>query len=109
MHTKYYVGLIVLILLVFLYKKAYETTVYWFHRPGCPACEKMKVEWSLFVKTAPWLTNVVAVDTTDSTNDELASNFEFTTVPHIVKVCGNIRTVYSGKRTASSISEWASA
>ena len=104
------IGVIVVlfILSVYLHHEAYGTRVYWFHRPGCPACEAMKKEWDL-VESGTWfgMVKAIAVDTSKSENDAIASNFNITTVPAIFKIENDIRTMYDGNRSAADILEWA--
>lgn len=102
-------GLVIvgIILLIYFYRELYSTKVYWFHRPGCPHCDKMADEWKTFAGRTGFMIQAVAVDTTLPENKLLSDNFDFETVPHIVKVKEGIRTVYSGERKAADIMAWA--
>ena len=104
------IGLILWIL-CFLYKKGYGVTVYFFHRSSCPHSVKMYDEWDKFYNKAKYSGDITAYKiSTESTNPNdkaLIKDFKIRGVPHIVKVKNNMRTKYTGERSADKMYTWA--
>ena len=105
-----YIWIMYLLLLVFLlhtYRTAYGTRIYYFYKPECKFCKELKPAWRLFSDTCSWTMTVpVEIDISQSCNDKLKKNFNFKTVPHIVKVKNDTREIYDGERTSENILEW---
>jgi hypothetical protein len=102
------VAIVVLfIMIIYLYREAYATRIYRFHRPGCSACEAMTKEWTLFKSSTYGMIKVIDVDTSKAENELISNDFGVDTVPTIVKVNDDMRTAYTGERTSAAISEWA--
>jgi glutaredoxin len=82
------------------------STVYWFHRPGCPHCVNMKGAWESLVRQIP-KHNLVSVNTALPQNKALSNKYGVNGVPHIVKVDahGN-QSVYKGNRTTADMKNW---
>jgi thioredoxin-related protein len=82
------------------------STIYWFHRPGCPHCENMKGAWKSLEQQMP-NHNLVSVNTALPQNQALSAKYGVKGVPHIVKVdsSGN-QSVYKGARTTADMKKW---
>jgi thiol-disulfide isomerase/thioredoxin len=96
------------VIIYYLYTTNTQLTVYWFYRPGCPHCDNMKKAWEKSVRHLSMKPiSMKGIDTSISTNDELASNFGVSGVPHLVKVLTDgSRHVYTGDRSSDSIIAW---
>ena len=106
-----YIYLFVVILLLIIYYLWNQTTdlkVYWFHNPKCEHCKEMKDEWKKIEdKLCGTGIKYKLIDITDPKYKKIKDNFNFTTVPHIVKINANgTRDVFKGKRTYDEMIAW---
>lgn len=85
-----------------------KITAYWFHRPGCPHCDRMESAWGKLSPLLPANYSAVAVNTTKSSNKALASKYNVSGVPHIIKVDakGKLISTYNGDRSTSDMKKW---
>lgn len=80
-----------------------KSTIFLFYRNGCGWCEKLKPEWRRFEKMHKDSTDVEIRAINSEENAEMANEYGTQGVPHIVKECGGIRTVYQGNRSAEDL------
>jgi hypothetical protein len=67
----------------------------------------MTKEWAMFESSTYFgMIKAISVDTTKSENEAIAADFGIDTVPAIVKVEDDMRTMYTGERTAVAILDW---
>lgn len=84
-----------------------KTTVYWFHRPGCPHCENMKNEWNQLTRVVSKKYKMKAINTSIPRNAKLAKKYGVQGVPHIVKTKGGSKyNVYQGNRSVVDMKTW---
>ncbi len=103
-----YIIAILIIIIAYLYRKAYAVDIYLFHKESCPHCVKMKGEWDIFSSGQGFsMVQVHEFETSLDENKKIAKDFGVTTVPLIVAVKNNRRYKYEGPRTAGSFKEWA--
>jgi thiol-disulfide isomerase/thioredoxin len=108
MTNPFSLSILIILLLSWYCVDSYRTRIYWFHRNSCPACMSMKPEWIKFENlTNMSMIKTIRVETDDPRNQKLAENFQVSSVPHIVKVHGEIREVFKGDRTAGQLLSWA--
>lgn len=104
-----YLVIVFLICVVwYLYGRQDRLKVYWFHKPGCPHCDKMESEWS-GVESHVWGPNIQVkrVDTSKPKYSKVSNNFNIKGVPQIIKVRANgMRYTYEGERTTQKIIDW---
>lgn len=106
-----YVYLVVIILLVviyYLWNKSNNLKVYWFHKPDCKYCKEMLDEWEK-VEDKLYGSGIAykRIDITEPRYKKIKDNFNFKTVPHIVKINSNgTRDVFNGKRKCDDIIAW---
>lgn len=98
---------IILIVLFYLitciYNPKSKTIMFLFYRNGCGWCEKIKPEWQRFEKMHRGSTDVEIRSINSEENAQMANEYGVTGVPHIVKECNGVRTVYQGDRSAESL------
>jgi len=80
-----------------------KVTVFLFYRDGCGWCDKIKPEWQRFNKMHRDSKDVEIRAINSQENTEMAKKYGVTGVPHIVKECNGVRTIYQGDRTAASL------
>jgi thiol-disulfide isomerase/thioredoxin len=106
-----YVYAVVLILLVavyYLWNKSNNLKVYWFYKPECKYCKKMEDEWQK-VEDKLCGSGIICkrIDITEPRYKKIKDNFNFKTVPHIVKINLNgTRDVFDGTRKCDDIISW---
>ena len=102
-----FVFIIILIILfcwvVRKYRSKPKTKVLLFYRDGCGWCERLKPEWHRFGKMHSKSTDVEIRAINSEENVEMANEYGVSGVPHIVKVCNGVITVYQGDRSAESL------
>jgi len=108
---KIYLFIIVLLVIIYnLWTQSNETCkIYWFHKPGCPACKSMANEWKL-VEDALRSSSIktMRIDISNPKYNKMTINFNIESVPCIVKVFPEgTRCVYTGDRKCNNIVEWA--
>jgi thioredoxin-related protein len=104
----YLVIFILLCIIYYLYNINDKIKVYWFFRPGCPHCDNMEKQWSN-VEGHMWGPHVEVkrIDTSKPENAEIATNFNITGVPQIIKIKSNgMRYTYEGERKSKKIIKW---
>jgi thiol-disulfide isomerase/thioredoxin len=100
---------IVVLLIVLFYayacfsKSKSAVTIFLFYRDGCGWCEKLKPEWQKFAKMHKGSTDVEIRAINSQDNAQMADAYGVNGVPHIVKECNGVRTVYQGNRTAEDL------
>lgn len=99
--------IVMLIVLCYTYscfsKSTAKATIFLFYRDGCGWCEKLKPEWQKFAKMHKDSTDIEVRAINSLDNTQMADNYGVTGVPHIVKECNGVRTVYKGNRTAEDL------
>ena len=80
--------------------------VYWFHRPGCGYCTKMKNDWIKLKKIMPDNYMMHDIDTSLPQHAELSKKYGVNGVPHIVKVINGKHSVYNGNRSTYDMKRW---
>jgi thiol-disulfide isomerase/thioredoxin len=100
---------VVLILLIIFYgikcsfgPKA-KVTVFLFYRNGCGWCDKIKPEWQRFTKMHSGSNEVEVRAINSEENQQMANDYGVSGVPHIVRECNGVRTIYQGDRSAESL------
>lgn len=79
--------------------------IYWFFRKGCGHCTRMESAWEKFAKMCPAYIDIEKINTSE--NQTMADDYGVDGVPYIVKVEGNMRTVYTGDRSAEDLYSFA--
>ena len=105
-----YIYIIAIIMGLFIYynNSSNDIKIYWFMKPECKFCIDMKPEWKK-VENKLYTSKIThkTIDITDAKYKHLKDNFDFTTVPHIVKINSNgTRDVFTGTRTCDDIIGW---
>jgi glutaredoxin len=103
-----YIISIVLGLIIYYQISSKNITIYWFMKPECKFCIEMKPEWNK-VENKLCASGIIykTIDITDSKHKYLKDNFEFKTVPYIVKINNNgTREVFDGERKCDDIIGW---
>ena len=108
------IKILVIIFLVYIIYPPYKTekfknktTVYWFHRPGCPHCENMKNEWNRLTRVVSKKYRLKAINTSIPQNAKLARKYGVQGVPHIIKTKGgSTYDVYDGDRSVMDMKKW---
>jgi thiol-disulfide isomerase/thioredoxin len=99
--------IIVLLIVIYYIVKKFcsksKATVFLFYRNGCGWCEKIKPEWQRFEKMHKGSTDVEIRAINSEENEKMSNEYGVSGVPHIVKECNGVRTVYQGDRTAESL------
>ena len=99
---------VVCLLLFYYYRKSNGIKALWFYRPSCPHCQNMEPEWrKLEIKCMMGsMTHCQKINLDDVENSGLKEEFSIKSVPTIYKVNKGKREMYTGPRTADSISAW---
>jgi len=97
---------IIILLIIVLYLKVEKTYVYWFQKPECPYCMIFEPEWNKFEKAVRF-SSIKPIKIDVNKDLSLAENFGVKTVPHIVRVKNNVRTVFGEQRTCSNLINFA--
>ena len=106
-----YVYLLIVVLIVVIYYLWIQTEnrkVYWFMKPECKYCKDMSGEWDK-VENRLSGSGITCkkIDITDPKYKNMKTNFDFKTVPHIVKINTNgTRYKYDGNRKCDDIIAW---
>ena len=99
-------GFIVILIYIYYYKKNKDKiTIILFYRDGCGFCEKIEPEWNKFKTMVGPNIEIKKIDSMENT--DMASDFNVVGVPHIVRVQGTKRYVYSGDRSAEDLLRFA--
>ena len=95
-------------ILWYTYKIQNSVTVYFFQRPDCTYCNKMKDEWNEVTKSLRFSgISIKNIDINNPKHSKLHDNFEVKSVPHVVKLYPNgIRDIYNGDRNKYDILKW---
>ena len=104
-----YLLVIVLLLLVYyLWNQSNNLKVYYFMKPECKYCKEMADEWEKVEnKLCSSGITYKCIDITEPRYKKIKDNFNFKTVPHIVKINNNgTRDVFDGKRKSDEIIAW---
>lgn len=82
-----------------------KVIILWFYRDGCGHCDRMKPAWDAFAANLP---DGVGAEKIDAAKyKEMARDFRVEGVPHIVKVVGDKRIIYSGDRSTADFIKFA--
>lgn len=100
---------VILLIIIIMYfmmpgsraKSQSAVVILWFFRPDCGHCTRMSDAWDEFASALPADVAIEKINVTE--NQELSEDFRVQGVPHIVKVEGDKRTIYSGDRSASDL------
>ena len=107
--TNKYVWFLLLIgIIYYLWNQNECLKVYYFMRDDCKFCKEMKDEWSK-VETEIQNTKILCkkININDAKYKNIKDNFNFKTVPHIVKIYNDgTRDVFEGDRTSTEIIAW---
>jgi hypothetical protein len=106
--------IILLIFLITILDKGFEpfespdkTIIMWFYRPGCPHCDRMAKAWDDLKNTGLPNTYVFKeIDTGNPKNSGIASKYNVSGVPYIIKEKNNNIDVYHGDRSTSDMRSW---
>lgn len=102
-------ALVLIVVLLVVAKQFLSTPVYWFHLKSCPHCVAMESEWRKFEsKCMLSLIRPIAIESSLPQNQKITEKFEVSAFPTIIKLVDGQPEIYSGKRTADAIYEWAS-
>jgi hypothetical protein len=106
-----YIYLLVVVLLVlvyYLWNQSNNLKVYYFMKPECKYCNEMADEWKTVEnKLSGSGITCKRIDITEPRYKKIKDNFNFKTVPHIVKINNNgIRDVFDGNRKSDEIITW---
>ena len=85
-----------------------KTNILLFYRPGCPWCEKLMVhggDWDKFKNSVNSSISITEINTVE--NPQIASKFNVSGVPHIVKVKGDNVFIFNGDRTFENFMNFA--
>jgi thioredoxin-related protein len=95
MENRFIVYIIITVFLIYTifgkqirYGQHEKRAVFWFHRPGCPYCDKMENDWNQVkdqLSNDP-MYNIQSIDISKPENSDIASAFNVTTVPQITKL-----------------------
>lgn len=100
----YAVLVLLIIIIIYLYRETYYTRVFYFYKPKCPACEDKRPIWETFSRESSII--ATSINTELPANKEICDNFGVRTVPHLVKVKNNIRTVYEEYWNVAALKDW---
>lgn len=107
--NKFYILIILILIILFLYRKAYAKPIYWFYRKSCGYCRKMEPEWEKFENRMAMSLKIkcIKIDTADDRNSRIVRDFDIQSVPTIYKIDNGVRYKYEGDRIAAEFEKWA--
>ena len=111
-----YIVVIIIVVVLILYSTSEETIavnprpveIFWFHRPDCSYCVKMKPEWEKAERQLKEKNITVRrVNINKPQHADIVAKFKISSVPQIVKIKpGGVRVDYKGNRSSPEMVAW---
>jgi len=104
-----YLFIVALLLIIYyLWNSTDNLKIYYFYKPDCKFCKEMGGEWeNVENKLGGSGISYKRIDITNPRYKKIKDNFDFKTVPHIVKInTDGTRDVFKGVRKCYDIIGW---